>query len=206
MTCSVPAQSLIYFVSLLPNVVQRRLGLAHDDLLKNYLSFTSRKFVRDFSPLQDVCDITSLNRIQRLTVAGMYMAHSPSDGEVLAQPAIYKGIPTANPYYDMDLVEFCMGIPLHHRIAVAKEGKLPFTLEKKVFRARALLYLPKEVVYRKKGFTVSMKRDETTQRLAELLPHEINGMSVNDMESRVAAAIFIKWCEVNGLRATSPAL
>jgi asparagine synthetase B (glutamine-hydrolysing) len=199
MTCSVSAQYVIYFTSFLPANLRRRLGVEHNDLLKNYLALTSRKFVDDYPPLNDVCDMASLNRVQRLTVAGMYAAHSPSDGEVLSQPAIYAGIPTANPYYDMDLVEFCLGIPLRHRIALSRETRLPIALEKKVFRARALKYLPREVVYRKKGFTVSMERDETTRRLADLLPTEVAGVPVKDTESRVAAGIFARWCELNGL-------
>jgi hypothetical protein len=99
----------------------------------------------------------------------------------------------------MDLVEFCLGIPLRHRVTMSRETRLPIALEKKVFRARALKYLPREVVYRKKGFTVSMERDEITQRLADLLPTEVAGVPVNDMESRVAAGIFRGWCELNGV-------
>ncbi len=199
MTCSVSAQYIIYFTSFLPGFIRRKLGMRHDDLLKNYLALTSRQFVDDYPSLNAVCDMAILNRVQRLTVAGMYAAHSPSDGEVLSQPAIYAGIPTANPYYDMDLVEFCMGVPLRHRLSLSQETRLPIALEKKVFRARALKVLPKEVVYRKKGFTISMERDETTQRLAELLPTEVAGVPVKDMESRVAAGIFQRWCDLNGL-------
>jgi asparagine synthetase B (glutamine-hydrolysing) len=200
MTCTMAAQYMVYFASFLPSLLRRRLGMRHSDPLKNYLALTSRKFVDDYPPLAAVGDMRALNRVQRLTIGGMYAAHSPSDGEVLAQPAIYAGIATANPYYDMDLVEFCMGIPLRHRLARSRETKLPIALEKRVFRRRALDYLPREVVYRKKGFVISLERDETTRRLAELLPTAIAGVPVKDMESRVAAGIFHRWCEINGVR------
>jgi hypothetical protein len=99
----------------------------------------------------------------------------------------------------MDLVEFCMGIPLRHRVSLSRDIRLPIALEKRVFRAQALKYLPREVVYRKKGFTISMQRDETTKRLADQLPTEVAGVPVKDMESRIAAGIFQRWCERNGL-------
>jgi len=203
MTCSVSAQYVTYFTGFLPAFIRRRLGLRGDSLLQNYLMLASRRFVSDYPPLFDVCDAAHLNRIQLLTVAGMYAVHSPSDGEVLSQPAIYRNIPVANPYYDMDLVEFCLGIPLRHRLAFSDETRLPIALEKKVFRQRALKYLPREVVYRKKGFTISMERDDTTRRLSQRLPTSIAGIQVRDMESRVAAGIFQRWCALNGLPVSS---
>lgn len=96
---------------------------------------------------------------------------------------------TPNNESDAKSVKPQIVVPLRHRIA----------LEKRVFRALALKYLPRDVVYRKKGFTISMERDDTTRRLSELLPTSIAGIPVNDMESRVAAGIFARWCEAHGV-------
>jgi hypothetical protein len=132
--------------------------------------------------------------MQCLSMAGMYIVHSQADGEVLAQPAIRRNIPVANPYYDLDLIEFCLGIPFMNRVQVSRHNDHLLSLEKRVLRQFAVKYLPREIVYRKKAFTVALSRDAETQQLAEEFPQSIGGIQTNWSAQRFAAEVLRQWC------------
>jgi asparagine synthetase B (glutamine-hydrolysing) len=200
MFCCVPAQNICFFMQFLPRIVRRKLHprLRYSSLAANYLSFT-RGFTGD--PAQFHCPaITSpVSAIQELIFNGMFVVHTPVDGEVLTQPAINHNIATANPFCDLDIVEFAMGIPLQQRITITRSSKIGLALEKRILRQLALRYLPKEVVSRKKGFTVSFERDKQAQQLAQKLPDEIRGNVLKRLEERFAAQILINWQDLVGI-------
>jgi asparagine synthetase B (glutamine-hydrolysing) len=194
MTCSVPLQYLVYFLSYLPRPLQNRLARAEGDVLTLYLSLFSKGLLHDYLPLESVVNRTDLSRMQCLSMAGMYIVHSQADGEVLAQPAIRRNIPVANPYYDLDLIEFCLGIPFMNRVQVSRHNDHLLSLEKRVLRQFAVKYLPREIVYRKKAFTVALSRDAETQQLAEEFPQSIGGIQTNWSAQRFAAEVLRQWC------------
>jgi asparagine synthetase B (glutamine-hydrolysing) len=200
MTCSVPAQYLVYLSSFLPRFILKRYGLPCDDVLRNYLHLASRRTLSDHPSLALLAARSDLSTLQRLTVAGMYIAHTPSDGEVLAQPAIHRNILVSNPYYDMDLIEFCLSLPLRHRLSFSENSKAKVKLEKNIFRYVALKHLPRELVFRKKSFTISFERDRRTQSFMSSLPTCLMGIDLKDAESRFAAGVFALWGEQYGLR------
>jgi len=193
MTCSVPAQYLIYLSAFLPRFILKRYGLPHANVLRNYLHLASRRTIDDHPLLALLTARPDLSTLQRLTMAGMYIAHTPSDGEVLAQPAIHRNTLVSNPYYDMDLIEFCLSIPLRHRLAYSENSKTKVKLEKNIFRRVALQHLPRELVYRKKSFTISFERDSRTQSFMNSLPTSLLGIDLKDAESRFAAGVFKLW-------------
>lgn len=194
MTCSVPAQYATYFTHWMPIEVRQRLHplFTKRDLVEQYLYFGSRGIVTQDPMLEYIP--TQANAVQRLTLAGMYVMHSPSDGEVLSQPAVRRNISTANPYYDVDLIEFCLGTPLHHRLGLKRDARPPMLFEKRIFRQMALKYLPRELVYRKKGFTVSADRDDTSRDLLKTFPAQVENVRVADDEQRFSAGILQRWC------------
>ena len=207
MTCSVIQQYTMYFIHLLlkpmmkylPNSIRTKLRIPHDEMLVNYISFVSKGLISQYPPIYKLQNALQISNIQLMTLAGMYIGHTPCDSEELSQPAIQRSILVSNPYYDMDLIEYCLSIPLRFRIGLSLKSKTIFSLQKRVLRKLALNYLPRDLVYRKKGFTVSLDRDRRTRTLVDLLPSSISGIRLDNIESRIAAGVLQRWCEMNGL-------
>lgn len=137
----------------------------------------------------------TLTNFQLLALAGMFLRRTPVDGEMLAQPTINAGIPIGNPYYDIDVIEFILGIRLVHKVRFGKGGMVPFSLDKRALQALALQKgLPEELVYRKKGFTVS--HGHIHQHFFDSLPHSSHGIECKNMNQRFAAHVldsYMSW-------------
>ena len=124
-----------------------------------------------------------LSSLHLVALAGMYLRRTPSDGELLAQPAINKDIPIGNPFYDMDLVEFLMGLHPRHKIGWKKGVRVPISFDKRVLQTLALKKgIPAKLVFRKKGFNISGSTDFFRD-----LPDEISGIQCHDHHQRFAA-------------------
>lgn len=200
MTCSMRAQYLNFFASWLPGSFRRAGGLPHERSEENYLHYVSNGLVDDFAPLQD--RVTGGSTLQRLTAAGMFFAHTPPDGEVIAQPVINAGRLISNPCQDMDLIEFNLGMPLHVRISLRRQRFL-LSLEKRLWRRLALSYLPADLIrrYSGKGFNVPFNRDERSRDFARSLPVVHEGIRLPATRNRFAAAALLAWGQQNGIRA-----
>jgi len=195
-----PAQYLAYFTQFLPGPLRRKAHptLNQHTLIANYLSF-ARRFAGDTAPFQLPPFPGHLSGVQKLILAGMFMAHTPADGEVLSQPAIRRNILVSDPYYDVDLVEFCLGIPFRHRVEFSRESRIGLAFEKHLLQQLALRYLPEDIVFRKKGFVVSFERDERSEAIARSLPETVLGVPLMNMNERFAARILQRWAVTTGL-------
>ena len=189
MTCSMPQQYLVYFLHRLPGAVRRRLhpSLGREGPLADYLSFATDGKLTAYEPFSRVYG--GLDPLPLLTLAGMYVVHTPVDGECLSLPAVRRGMLASNPYYDMDLVEFCVRTPLRHRLTVSRSSKLLIQLEKRVYRRLASRFLPRELVFRKKGFTVPLIRDSTSREFEAGLPRRFEGRVLSSRGERFASAV-----------------
>lgn len=207
MTCSVGQQSNAFFLSQLPQGMRRLLGKSGVPMMRylqaktavgNYLSLVSNGLIADesFLPFGEWWNGRSLHDI---TLAGMLICHTPSDGELIAQPAINSNQPVSNPYYDVDLIQFCMGIPLHLRLGLSDESKIKIGIKKRFFQQMAAHYLPQQLVNRKKGFSVSLQRDQQTNQLAQTLPTHFHPFQLQNMEQRFAAAMLQMFCRQHQL-------
>ena len=141
---------------------------------------------------EDPLDIARLYSGQKLSslhlvaLAGMYLRRTPTDGELLAQPAINKDIPIGNPFYDMDIVEFLMGLHPRHKICRKKDVRIPLSFDKRILQTLALRKgLPAELVFRKKGFNISGSIDFFRD-----LPDEFSGIKCNNHHQKFAAHSF----------------
>jgi len=199
-TCTVSAQYLTLVANYLPAFVRKRMhpAFAQSDLIARYLAL-GRKLVTGNPKLASVKIREDLSPLQRVTLAGLYLAHSPSDSEVLSQPVIHRGQLISDPYFDVDVVEFLMAVPLRHRINVSRKSRLFVMLEKRVLQQLALRYLPADLVYRKKGFTVSLERDERAKRFLASLPLQFHGVEADTEEARFAAGVLRAWAKSKGL-------
>ncbi len=196
MMCVVPAQYLTYYVEYMPTFIRRKLNpaLKYDTMIKNYLAL-GRNFTDDWDALCFPPLSPRSTRVQQLSLAGLFIAHTPSDGEVLSQPAINRQIMIGDPYYDVDVVEFALGIPLRHRLALSRESKILLAFDKRLLQALAQRYLPEKVVKRKKAFTVSFERDPRTQQVADSLPYEWEGIPLNTIDLRFAGKVLSQWAK-----------
>lgn len=201
MTCSVPAQYYIFFSSFLPRVIRKNFNIfLHGSVRKSYLSFLSKGQI---SENEFICSVypyfDNNSKIFQLSVLGMLIGHSPSDGESLSAPVINTGKIFSNINYDMDLIEFALRLPWQERINFSKKSKTFFVFDKKCFKKLALKYLPKELVERKKGFTMQPKyfdniiiSDNFLDKY-NLSPREITS------ESKFAYLILKNFCIINNL-------
>lgn len=172
------------FGGLLPQSLTRDRLAA---MLGRYLSkHTGGMLDTDPIDLASTYGSSRLTSFQLVALAGMFLSRTPTDGEIMAQPAINLGIPIGNPYYDMDIVEFLMGLRLIHKLRFGKDLHVPVSLDKRVLQALALQNgLPKELVYRKKGFTVP--RQGTLRPFFDSLPTSSFGISCRTDAERFAA-------------------
>ncbi len=192
-TCSVPDQSLLYFLSFLPKIIRRLLHpqLGKENIFDDYVSFRTVGLIHHFSGLERF--EKKYDRMKKLSLAGMFFGHTPVDGETMALPAIRRGQIISNLFYDMDVVEFALGIPLRHRLGWSPKSKIYLSLDKRVFKALALRNLPGKIVNRKKGMTVPINRDEISRSFFEQLPQKLGGITLTSQNQRFAAEILKNW-------------
>ena len=90
-----------------------------------------------------------------------------------------------------------MGIPLSQRLGLSDESRVKVGLKKRIFQDIAINYMPESLVNRKKGFTVSMQRDEEAELFARSLPTHFESIKLKNDEQRFAAGILIQWMQEN---------
>jgi asparagine synthetase B (glutamine-hydrolysing) len=199
-TCSVSSQYISFFLEFFPKIVRLKL---HDymggSLLKNYLSLITNGLVDDHEYLHDYL-IPGMSKISMLSLSGLYVAHTPSDGEVISGPAVNNNILFSNPFYDIDLIKFFLSIPLRFRLKLVSQSKTKITIDKIIFRKLAERYLPKELVWRKKGFTVSLNRSDKFSSTLSNLPDKILDIPLKNQEMGFRAMLISGWCDSIGIR------
>ncbi len=175
MSSSVSAQSNTIVTSFLPKVIRNKfVDMPHNSPVKNYLHHCTHGYVTKH-PYEDYID-KDISITGQIAQAGMYIAHTPIDGESINGPSIANKKLCSNPYYDMDLIEFYIGIDSRQKISFNKESKTRISFEKNLFREVALNFLPKDLVYRKKGFTLPQERNKETSDFYENLDSKLMGI------------------------------
>jgi hypothetical protein len=151
----------------------------------------------DFSPINFgmMVNYNALTNFQLVSLAGIYLGRTPADSECLIQPAINRRITVGNPYYDMDVVEFLMGLRLRHKISFFKKtGRQIISADKLIIRALAQKNkLPPEMIYRKKGFTISKKGSVQRIEYFEKLPNKIDHLYCRNTEQSFALSILTEY-------------
>jgi hypothetical protein len=200
-TCTVAAQSALFFAGFVPRFVRQYLhpSLKETSLLDSFVSLSTVGMLKHFAPLEEF--EKGYSRLEQLTLAGMRFAYTPVDGEILLLPHVQKNTLVSNPYYDMDLIEFCMGIPLRYRIGRARDSKIGLALVKRIFRSLARRYLPPEIVERKKGLSIPITQEEHARTFFETLPHEMHSIKLRTPGQRFAAGQLEMWLRERGISA-----
>ncbi|MCP5101317.1 MAG: hypothetical protein GY943_37705 [Chloroflexi bacterium] len=204
MTCSVGQQFHAYLLGQIPQAWHKGVSklvsnmqllklLTQPTLIDNYLSLVSDGLWDTTINLPILKRLYGRSLLD-ITLAGMLIGHSPSDGEVIAQPAFNQQQLISNPYYDVDLIEFCMGLPLWYRLGFTKESKIKIGLKKRIFQDIASQYLPKSLVQRKKAFTVPMERDAQTKNLVSMFPQSLGNLVLKPNHHRFGAGMLQQWC------------
>lgn len=193
---SMIAQYLTLFLQPLPKSLRKRLHPAfmHDDLIQNYLHL-AKNYADNPDHLNSLDIPPDMNRVQQLIIAAMGTVGN-SSSEVFTQPALMQNVAINNPYHDVDVVEFVMGLPFRRRLDFAKRGGLPIPiLEKHLIQRLASRYLPMDVVDRKKAFTVPFERDTQSQAIFDNLPRIIFDIPLEKPSERFAGAMLERWMD-----------
>lgn len=196
--CSMSPQYMVYFSSFLPGFIRKKLGLSSDSIAKDHVFIASNKVLNEYPDFyDDIFRPNTLSKVQVATLAGIYLGHTPRDSEEFTQLPINNGILASNPYYDVDLMEFCLGIPMKFRFGKSSKSKFLLALDKNPFKQLAIKHFPKEVVFRKKSFLVPFNRDEKSRKFLESLPTSTNDVELSN-ESRLSLGVLKEWCQING--------
>lgn len=197
MNTSVPDQSLLSFLAPLPGMLRGALhsALGARSIMDELISFRTSGLVRHYAPFMPY--ERALNPLQKLALAGMRFAHSPVDGDIVVLPSIQNQQVASNLFYDVDVIEFALGIPLLFRLAWSKESKIGIALNKRVFKALARKYLPGEIVDRKKGLTVPVKRDDRSQAFFDSLPTSVGNLTLTLPSQRLAGDMLRRLSETS---------
>jgi hypothetical protein len=159
--------------------------LAESDVLKRY-------------------DTGKYSRIELLTLAGMLFGHTPVDGDIVIQPSLKSGQRIANIFYDVDVIEFLMGLPIRHRISMSPESKFGIGMKKRILKHLAKKFLSDDVINRKKGLTVPLGKDDASKQFFAELPSHIGTRSLSSPHHRFAAHMLSEWTKT--LRTAPPSL
>ncbi|MFH1841345.1 MAG: asparagine synthase-related protein [Candidatus Nealsonbacteria bacterium] len=197
---SVPAQYISYFLDFLPVFVKKRLhkNIKYKSLLQNHLSFRSNGLIKECQDLKDYFDFR-LPKTAKISLTEIYITQTPQGGEAIAGPAIRNNIIYSNPFYDADVIEFMLSIPLRFRLAFSMKKKTKIYFDKIIVRKLAKRYLSKDLIFRKKGFHIYLNRDDRTKKILAGVPKEILGIPLIDEELKFRARIFLDWCKSVGI-------
>jgi hypothetical protein len=204
-TGSVADQSLLYFASFIPTALRKyahRL-LTSTSLMDNFVALRTSGLLAKSDVLKRY-DTGTYSRIELLTLAGMLFGHTPVDGDIVIQPSLKAGQRIANIFYDVDVIEFLMGLPIRHRIGLSRESKFGFGIIKRILKRVAIKFLSDDVVNRKKGLTVPLAKDTASKEFFARLPTHIGTRSLTLPHHRFAAKMLYDWSKT--LRSVPPAL
>jgi hypothetical protein len=191
-TCTVGVQNVAYVYSFLPHFIRSRISdRLSGDVIDSYIKIYSKGLLSSVDMPPTIMGIiqSMSGKIQKLSLAGMFICHSPGDGELLSAPVINSGMLYSNLFYDVDVAEFLLGLSLRHRLSFKPSVKE--LLDKKIIRAIAKKYHYKEVVKGKKGFTVPLDTHGIDKEL-EKVEAPIN--IPTDISSKFATYILYKYC------------
>lgn len=191
MTASTTLQYLTLFLQQIPTPLRKRIHPAvhHRDLIENFFHL-KRNFDADYHQLALIPIPDDADDMYRITL----MATATSTNEIYTQPAVVNHILMGNPYYDVDVVEFSMGLPLNRRLRFKLDGVRPSLIfEKHLARMLAKQYLPEDVVERKKAFTVPFERDKQSQAFYDNLPRSVFDIPLKKPAERFAGDILKRW-------------
>jgi len=194
---SMYSQNDTWILSYLPKFIRRRLSLKQrfSNLSSNYTSYISKGYLTNpqslIRPLQS--KLSHLSRFQRLIALGMYIGHTPADSEVLSMPVYHHHHVIANPYYDMDLIEWVVGLNPFWSLEINSKHNTRIGINKKIAIQATSDYLPLEVVQRKKAFLVNLQRSTFGQNLSHRLLSQYLGIDLIDEDSQLAATVLDHW-------------
>jgi hypothetical protein len=198
MNTSVPDQSLLYFLSMVPRELRGMLhaSLGAKSIMDELVSFRTTGLLRTYAPLTPY--ERGYSTLTKLGIAGMFYAHSPVDGDLVVLPSMNAGQIVSNLFYDMDVIEFALGIPLLFRLEWSKESKFGIAITKKVFKELARQTLPDEIVNRKKGFAVPVSRDDQSKEFFTMLPTKLGDHALKTPVQRFSAEILRRFSLLEG--------
>jgi asparagine synthetase B (glutamine-hydrolysing) len=186
--CAVIHQFSTFLYMCVPEVVRSIARFPyfkpHQSLLENYRSFVLLGN-EQWWPNPIIPNVQCKTSIQKLSFAGMLWGHTPSDGEVFIAPGIHNKIAVKNIFYDVDLIEYVVQLPLRHRVSWSHESKIGIALSK-----RLLIELAHTVGvgknYQKKGLVLPKNRDVNSVTFFNKLPNSFNGVALHSENHQFA--------------------
>ncbi len=199
-SCSIVQQYISYFLNFLPQSIRKKIhrDTCHKTLLENYISLNTNGLISNWEEFKEYID-PNLSSIDLLSLGGIYVGCIPTEGETLSGPILNNNAVFSNLFYDMDIIQFFLSIPLSYRLAYSNNTKTKIYIDKLILRRLAERYLPKDLVWRKKGWSISLGRDEQTQSLIADLPEQIFDIPLKNDELKFRAKMLLNWGSLVGI-------
>jgi len=199
-TCSVGQQYMSLFLNLLPRFIRKRIhrDTHHKTLLENYISLCTNGLISGWKELKKYLN-PNFSSVDLLSLTGEYLTHVPADGEATAGPVINNNSIFSDLFYDIDVIQFFLSIPLCQRLAYSNKTKTKIYIDKLIIRKLAERYLPKDLIWRKKGWTVSLDRDKEARSVIANMPEQIFDIPLKNDELKFRAKILLDWGALVGI-------
>ncbi len=189
-TSATPEIHLTFFSPYFPSFLRSRHDLPYSDSIANLAHFRSKGIVKNIDPIYQTC--AAHQGLARHVIACLLATNGANMIEPMLQPLLNARIPLTSPFFDMDVIEFCLGVPMWHSIRW-RRAMMPITLDKTLFRLLAREYDYPLPIHLKKGFHIPLERDEAARRFNAQLPSHWNGIRLVNEEHRFAAASLLEW-------------
>lgn len=154
MTTAMSMQNWSLLLSVLPKPIKNLTKFKGKDWISDYFSIKSHRLIDDNQMFRELYSDTNFNRIQLSSLASQVVTNTQGASEGFTQPFLNKNILVTNPYWDMDLVEWYLTVPLYHRLTWKSSELTKLVVDKTVVKQLAKKYLPEEQTNRKKAFNV----------------------------------------------------
>lgn len=192
--CAMSLLNIGYMSSFMPGFLRTKISpQMSNDIIDSCIRIRSRGLLNSKDMPQTIMNsIQAISgKIERLSIAGMLIYHTPQDSETLSAPTINSNILYSNPFYDVDVAEFFLGIHLRYRIRFSREYLAKRFLDKIVLRKLAGKHLDAEVIKIKKTFNIPLHLYGVDKELEKF---EARANIPSDIRSKFAAYILSKYC------------
>ena len=190
LSCAAGAQST---ASLLPSII-RHLFYKEKDVLNFFLYRNSGHLSSENQDLINRFIPNNLTDFQKIILSGIFITHTPLDSEYFVLPSLIHKKQIFNPYYDLRIVEFFLGLKKRIHLDFSRETwKFPIKIDKYIQKKLWESLSDSQRVQSKKGFYLSSNY-YVVKEFLDNMPRTMNGKTIKLENQRFAAQNFITFC------------
>ena len=198
LSCSAGAQGTsVILPGFIRNIIFKEKSIVNFFLKRNsgFLSKINYEIINKFID-DDYSDY------QKIILSGIYITHTPIDSEYFVIPSLINNKKIFNPYYNIELVEFFLGLKKKIYVDLSKNTwKFPFKIDKLLQKKLWFELSNHQELQPKKGFYLS-KKYNPINNLIKPFPKYVEDKPLNIENQKFAAQSLIDLCNEYNLKNT----